>query len=312
MSSIEGFANKYRPQRFAEVIGQPAAVQQLQNYGQRGAVPHAILFTGPSGCGKTTMARILARKLGCKGRDFIEQNSANYRGIDSARDILRTVSLNPMYGKVRVWLLDEVHSQTHNSEECLLKVLEDTPSYVYFLLCTTDPQKLTTTFRRRCTEIALKPLGYNDVRALLSRVLEAESVKVEEEVAHLIAEVADGNARFALVLLDKVVGLESMEAQLEAVGQAGADIEGRKLASLLHNSDTRWPEVAGVLEALDPTLMEGVRRGCLKYATKVLLGGGAKALRAHRIIWEFRSPWYDCGLAGLVQACWDIVHSEKS
>ena len=132
---------KYRPTSFKQVVGQEEAIRTLTELGKRKAIPHAILFTGPSGVGKTTLARILQRKLKCVGNDFVEMNAANDRGVGIIRSIQNKVGLAPMLGSCRIWLMDEAHQLTSDAQSAFLKLLEDTPSHVYFMLATTDPQK---------------------------------------------------------------------------------------------------------------------------------------------------------------------------
>ena len=125
----------YRPKNLEELFGNKTTVNSLDAIIKReDDIPHAFLFAGPSGCGKTTLARIVAGALEVSDRDFVEINAANNRGIETARDILRTMGFKPVSGPVRVYLLDEVHMGTRDFQTALLKALEDTPSHVYFLL----------------------------------------------------------------------------------------------------------------------------------------------------------------------------------
>ena len=143
-------AVKYRPKRLADFLGNTETVQALRALMEREEMPHTILFTGPSGTGKTTLARIVARRLQCSEHDLQELNTADFRGIDTIRDVVRNMALCPMSGSCRVWILDEVHQLSKDAQHALLKALEDTPKHVYFLLATTDPAKLLPTIRTRC------------------------------------------------------------------------------------------------------------------------------------------------------------------
>src|SRR5688572_25883760 len=136
---------KFRPKTLKGVVGQEGAVSSLQSMIDKGRLPHTILFSGPSGCGKTTIARILKGILECSDLDFFEINCADFKGIDMVRDIRRYVGIPPLHGKSRVWLIDEAHQLTKDAQNAFLKLLEDTPKHAYFMLATTDPQKLLPT-----------------------------------------------------------------------------------------------------------------------------------------------------------------------
>ena len=117
-----------------------------------------ILFTGPSGTSKTTLARIYKNHIGCSDMDFVELNAANFKGIDTVRDIIRDMNLSPMKGPVRMWLIDECHKMTNDAQNAFLKSLEDVPSHVRFCLATTDSSKLLKTLVSRCHKVQTKLL----------------------------------------------------------------------------------------------------------------------------------------------------------
>ncbi len=125
---------KHRPKEFKKMVGNVSTVQTLVNMIKRDTLPHTILFHGPSGCGKTTLARILKNQLDCSDVDFKELNCSDHRGVDTIREITRTMNMAPTGGKVRIWLLDEVHQMTKDAQNAALKIFEDTPNHVYFLL----------------------------------------------------------------------------------------------------------------------------------------------------------------------------------
>jgi DNA polymerase-3 subunit gamma/tau len=133
---------KHRPSLFKQVIGQDDAVNVLQQLLKGDRFPHALLLSGPSGCGKTTLARICRDKLECTGADFQELNGADTRGIDTIREIRSHLNLRPMHGKCRIWYIDEAHKLSNDAQNALLKMLEDTPTTAYFMLATTEPNKL--------------------------------------------------------------------------------------------------------------------------------------------------------------------------
>lgn len=208
---------RHRPARFQDVLGQEEAVGMLVEMGRKGSIPHTILFTGDSGTGKTTLARILKDKLKCGDADFCELNAADDKGIDMARDLKQRSGLSPIQGPCRIWLIDECANLTSQAQECLLKLLEDTPKHVYYFLCTTDPQKLKKTIITRSTEIRTKPLKPAMLKKLVLDVVGKEGKQIESDVADKIADIAEGSARKALVLLHQVIDLSSEEAKLESL-----------------------------------------------------------------------------------------------
>jgi len=158
---------KHRPTDFDEMVGQDNSVKRLKVKIDNDELPHFILFTGPTGCGKTTLARIVRRKLHCSRHDFIEGAP---RKIEDVRLIKRRVNQAPMKGNCRVWLIDECHKLTSDAQDEFLKMLEDTPSHVYFLFTTTDPQKLKATIKNRATQVTVKPLSDSDLNKLLTDI----------------------------------------------------------------------------------------------------------------------------------------------
>ena len=294
----------HRPKSFNQVVGQDAAIKTLSKLGQSGKMPHALLFTGASGVGKTTIARILKDKLNCSDADYVEKNASEQRGIDTIREIKSKMVLSPLMGKVKVYVIDECQSLTSEAQEAFLKILEDTPKHVYFMLCTTDPQKLKKTIITRCTEIKLTALSPVDVRKLVGNVAEAESLKLSTDVVDAIVDACDGSARKALVLLNSVMSLTEENDQLEAIQNSSVKSVAFDIAKTLLASKT-FVDVAKVLKTCDEDA-EQIRRVVLGYCSTVLLGGGAKAGRAFAIIDVFRNNFYDSGKAGLVASCYEV------
>lgn len=299
---------KYRPQSFKEVVGQKEAIKSLNDMGKRGEIPHALLFTGPSGTGKTTLARILKRKLKCSDHDFIELNAASdARGIETIRKIQSRMGALPLGGKCRIWLLDEVHQLTGDAQNGMLKLLEDFPSHVYFFLATTDPNKLKKTIRTRCTEIACNPVSEEEIKQLVQTIVGKEEVSLDEAVSAKIAEVVDGSARKALVLLHSVIGLNSTEEQLAFIQKSDTKRQAIEIARALVKEKTTWKEMAQILKNVDED-PEQLRWMVLGYASKVLLNNPRAGARCALIIEEFREPWYGCGRAGLDVSCWNVIN----
>lgn len=221
----EALYNRYRPRRFDDVVGQGAAVRVLKNSLATGRLAHAVLFQGPRGTGKTSVARILAAAVncaspsagepcgecpGCKAvRDgssllLVEIDAASHRGVDDVREIQEGMRFVPEGGARRVYVVDEVHMLSNHAFNSLLKTLEDPPDHVLFVLATTDPQKVPETVRSRCQALAFTAHGPADLAGLVERVAAGEGWTLEAGVADLLARLARGSARDALVDLEKL------------------------------------------------------------------------------------------------------------
>ena len=219
-------ARKWRPKRFAEMVGQEHVLRALSNALDSGRVHHAFLFTGTRGVGKTTVARILAKSLNCEtgvsanpcgvcaacreideGRfvDLIEVDAASRTKVDDTRELLDNVQYAPSRGRYKVYLIDEVHMLSNHSFNALLKTLEEPPPHVKFLLATTDPQKLPVTVLSRCLQFSLKRLSANLIGERLKFIAAAEKIDFEPAAAALLARAADGSMRDALSLMDQLI-----------------------------------------------------------------------------------------------------------
>lgn len=296
---------KYRPKSLKRVIGNESTVLSLRNMLQRGTVPHTVLFHGPSGCGKTTLARILKENLDCGDFDFRELNCSDTRGIDTIREISRTMNISPVSGSCKIWLLDEVHQLSRDAQNAALKILEDTPDHVYFFLCTTDPQKIIKTIRNRCCEMPVVPLSRKQIIFLLTRIVKREKVKIDPELFEDIADVVDGSSRKALVLLEKVI--QTPEDKREQAIQSLNMDESKEIYDLciaLLRRDS-WSTVANMISQLkeDP---ETIRYAVLGIMRSILLKKPSDL--AALIIEEFSENFYDSKMAGVVLACYNVLH----
>lgn len=295
---------KYRPTKLSEVVGQKTAVDALKGLVRRG-LPHAIVFAGPSGCGKTTLARIVRHRLRCGDHDFNEVNGANLNGVDMVRGINERMGLAPIDGNARVWLIDEAHQMTTAAQNAFLKMLEDTPDHVYFMLATTDPHKLLKTVQTRCTKISVNEIADADIYNLLGRVAAAEDIDLHQIVGEKIVTVARGSARQALVLLNTIAGMDDESKQLDAIVKGDVQAEAISICRALNNPRTTWAAMAKILKETKTENPEGVRYLILAYFTTVLLGRTNP--RAYAILDAFRDNFYDSKRAGLVMACYEIV-----
>lgn len=234
--SYQVLARKWRPQTFADVVGQEHVLTALANGLSLGRIHHAYLFSGTRGVGKTSIARLLAKGLNCEtgitatpcgvcdncreieqGRfvDLIEIDAASRTKVEDTRDLLDNVQYAPARGRFKVYLIDEVHMLSRHSFNALLKTLEEPPSHVKFLLATTDPQKLPVTILSRCLQFHLKALDVEQIRAQLEHILDEEKIIHEPRALQLLARAADGSLRDALSLTDQAIA--SGDGQLSTV-----------------------------------------------------------------------------------------------
>ncbi len=305
----EELYRRYRPARWADMIGQESAVNILRGFIGVKKLPHAILLSGPAGCGKTTLARLVRVKYGCSDSDCEERNCADLRGIDPVRDIIQRCGLSPMVkGSPKFWILDEVGLLTREAMSALLKPLEEPPSHVYFILCTTDPSKLLKTIISRCTEVKVSPICLSDLKTLVLKIwdLEAKASR-NEKVASRIAEVADGSARKALELLNRVLQIKGEESQLQAVLSDSVKQASESIARLLLDRKTSWKQLIPVLKGIDSDEAESTRQQVLGYASAVMLNPASDHTRAYLLIEAFGQNYYTTGKAGLIASCYYVT-----
>ena len=231
---MESLYRKYRPLTFESVVGQQHIVSTLEHAVEEGRLSHAYLFCGPRGTGKTTMARILAKALLCQGSeaarangasgcmpdgtcpeceaiaegnhpDVYELDAASRTGVDNVREeIVNSVSFAPVRGAYKVYIIDEVHMLTTAAFNALLKTLEEPPSHVVFILCTTDPQKILETILSRCQRFDFHRISNEDIVSRLRYVCEREGFAYDEEALELVARHARGGMRDALSTLEQL------------------------------------------------------------------------------------------------------------
>src|SRR6056300_527237 len=216
--SYQVLARKWRPRKFAEMVGQEHVLRALTNALDNNRLHHAYLFSGTRGVGKTTVARIFAKSLNCEqgissepcgecsscqeidqGRsmDLIEIDAASRTGVDDMRELLDNLQYAPTRSRFKIYLIDEVHMLSKHSFNALLKTLEEPPSHVKFLLATTDPQKLPATILSRCLQFNLKNMPPEQIVGHLTSVLEEEGIAGEPSALWLLARAANGSMRDA-------------------------------------------------------------------------------------------------------------------
>ncbi|MDO5448424.1 MAG: DNA polymerase III subunit gamma/tau [Clostridia bacterium] len=249
---------KWRPQVFADVVGQDHITTTLMNEIETGRHSHAYLFTGSRGTGKTTCAKIFAKAVNCehpingdpcnecetcKGidsgaiMDVIEIDAASNNGVDNIRDIRDEANFTPVNGKYRVYIIDEVHMLSTGAFNALLKTLEEPPAHVKFILATTEVHKLPATILSRCQRFDFKRITPEDIAKRLAYVAGEEGLELEADAAMLIARLADGALRDALSILDQCIGHSrhiTLDVVNATVGLAGKEYLFALSASILN------------------------------------------------------------------------------
>lgn len=299
--------HKYRPTTFEEMVGNVEVVTTLKADMAKEDHPHAYLLYGPTGCGKTTLGRIIASELGCSEDDFKEVDSADFRGIDTIREVRKQSQYKPLSGKCRVWLLDEVHQQTKDAQHALLKALEDAPPHVYYILATTEPQKLLATLKGRCSQYQVKQLTDSEMMKLLRSVVKAENQKLNKDVYEQIIMDSQGHPRNALQVLDQVLGVPAEMRNEVAKRAAEIQSDAIELCRALMQK-APWKKVAAILTKIKDQEPESIRRLVLSYCNSILLKG--ENMQAGLVMEQFIEPFYNTGFPGLTFACFSVVCGE--
>ncbi|MDN0076554.1 DNA polymerase III subunit gamma/tau [Crenobacter sp. SG2303] len=252
--SYQVLARKWRPKRFADLVGQEHVVRALSNALADNRLHHAYLLTGTRGVGKTTIARILAKSLNCEtgvtaepcgvcsactqidaGRfvDLLEIDAASNTGIDNIREVLENAQYAPSAGRFKVYIIDEVHMLSKSAFNAMLKTLEEPPSHVKFILATTDPQKVPVTVLSRCLQFSLRNMTPQQVAAHLAHVLDIEAVPYEVPALALLGRAAAGSMRDALSLLDQAIAYGVGRVEESGVRAMLGAVDRRYLFTLL-------------------------------------------------------------------------------
>ena len=250
---------KARPRTFEEVKGQDHIVKTLKNQVKAGRTQHAYLFCGTRGTGKTSVAKIMAKAVNCEhpvdgspcnecascraiaagnSMNVIEIDAASNNGVDNIREIVEEVRYRPTQGNFKVYIIDEVHMLSAGAFNALLKTLEEPPSYIIFILATTESGKIPTTILSRCQRYDFRRIDQETIIARMRELTERENVEAEDRALRFVARSADGSMRDALSLLDQCMAFYmgetlTYEKALSALGAVDTDVFGELLGEII-------------------------------------------------------------------------------
>jgi DNA polymerase-3 subunit gamma/tau len=273
-------ARKYRPQKFADVIGQDHVVRTLKNALEQQRIAHGYIFSGHRGIGKTTIARILAMALNCQSSDHpvaepcgvcdscreirdgsvgamdvIEIDAATNRGIEEVRGIIATATAEPARDRYRIFILDEAHQVTDAAFNALLKTLEEPPPWVVFMMATTQPEDIPQTIRSRCQHFSFHAVRFEEIVNHLRQISLTESLMVDEDALALLAEAGDGSMRDALSIMDQAISCCGDQLTADVVrglvGNVSTEVLERVMNAVHENSSDE------VLQIVDKLMVEG-------------------------------------------------------
>ncbi|MBR3812009.1 MAG: DNA polymerase III subunit gamma/tau [Agathobacter sp.] len=275
--SYTALYRKFRPQEFEDVKGQDHIVTTLKNQIKADRIGHAYLFCGTRGTGKTTVAKIFAKAVNCEhpidgspcgecaickaiadgsSMNVIEIDAASNNGVDNIRQIREEVTYRPTEGKYKVYIIDEVHMLSPGAFNALLKTLEEPPSYVIFILATTEAHKIPITILSRCQRYDFHRISIDTIAGRLMDLMAEENVNVEEKAIRYVAKAGDGSMRDALSLLDQCIAFHlgetlTYENVLEVLGAVDTEIFSRLLRQIINK------DITGAIATLDTLVDEG-------------------------------------------------------
>jgi DNA polymerase III gamma/tau subunit len=295
--------NKYRPKSFDEMVGDYSFIDNMLTKKKS----NAFIFKGNAGTGKSTSGRIVAKQVGADDLDIMEINCGADTSIDNIRAIIEQTRTVP-FGKAWVVILDEAHALSKPAQEALKIPMENSNDKVYYILCTTHPEKILKPIRTRCTEVHFKDLKVEELDKLVRKIISQEGLDISTEIMDTIADTAGGSARKALVLIDAVSSMNEDEAMDYLLGQGG-DSEAPELIELARAiyGDADWTTIARILKGLDGFNPESIRIMLMNYGKAMLLNNKGSGSR----MGFFLKPTYDNGIADVVWACYEASNKRR-
>jgi len=268
--------NKYRPKSFDDILGNDSAIKSIKSELENGH--KTFLFVAEKGCGKTSSAECVANYLGCSDLNIREMNASNDRGIDAIRKIGEEIRYTPINGEKLVYIIDECHRLTGESQDCFLRIVESAPDWVYFLFCTTNPEKLIEALRSRCSVIKFKPLDDDTMLRLLRIIAHKEGVSVSLDVLKMVVSESEGSARNGIKRLGQILYLENDEERVKFLKENVFSLEKAEIIELCRAllNQEGWSKYMECLDKLKNELSsnaEGVRQSIMGYAYAVLKKG---------------------------------------
>lgn len=322
MSAYQALYRKYRPQTFDDLVGQQAVTQTIKQQLQSGRLAHAYLFTGSRGTGKTSSAKILAKAVNCESpqdgnpcnccsacraidsgacMDVLEIDAASNNGVDNVRDLRDDAVYTPSQVKMRVYIIDEVHMLSISAFNALLKIIEEPPQHLLFILATTELHKVPATILSRCQRFSFRRISQEDIAARLQYVAYQENISLDESAARVLARLADGALRDGLSLLDQCAGAAGTELTADkvynclglaglqectAIMEAVAARDSAKAMAVLDDAYSRGKDMGAMLDELaclirDLMILQTAPKQGIAMLSGVATDGQVKSLDGH-------------------------------
>jgi len=297
---------KYRPTSFRTFIGNRTLIARLKELlNDKESFPSAMLFQGERGCGKTTLARIVAKQLDIT--NIVELNLGNLRGIDNARSIEENTKYLSIDGGGKVIIIDESHRGTVDFWSSMLKVLEEPPPNIHFILCTTNPEKLiNTVVSRTKPPFQVGRLHLDEMKLLIKKIARKEKIAITNSVLRSITSSAEGIPRDALLILNSIKNIDDPITMIKFIKDGSWDEKNKEINELSNSllKGVGHKQIMTMVRKMDQD-PEHIRRGVLNYMSKVLLNNDNE--RAAMIMECFIDNLYNTGKAGLIYAIYSSI-----